>query len=295
MIVTKQVININGHHLSCTIMDPAEGIQPSAVCLFSHGQGDYSSRYTQVLHPFTHRGIRCIAFDLLGHGESPGTRGHVEKLTLIDAIILKGIEMAGDLPYGIAGHSMGGLLTLRHLALALQDKLPLPAFCWVNSVLLSPTHNKPDWFIFAAKLLAKIHPGFIIKTGATSELCQTPSASNTMVRDPDHLGHQNISIGWGLELIKASDFVAKNLPPIDSDIPFLFTQGGSDLICPDHLAEKFMADLKLTNKTYKLFPDMRHETFLEPDNILLFNSLDCWLDANLEKIYHLPSSLVRIN
>lgn len=281
MIVTKQLITVNGQALNCTIMDPAVGIEPRAVCLFSHGQGDYSERYTQVLHPFTQRAIRCIAFDLPGHGQSPGKRGHVGNLSLIDAIIKKGIEMAGELPYGIAGHSMGGLLTLRHLILALQENLPLPKFCWVNSVLLSPTQNKPAWFISSAKILAKIYPKFIVKTGATRELCQTPIDGNFTPRSPDHPGHQNISIGWGTELIKTAKFVNENLPLLNSDIPFLFTQGGSDLICPNHLAEQLISKLKLTNKTYKLFPDMRHETFAEPDNALLFSSIDAWLDENL--------------
>ncbi len=288
MKVTKQDIKVGGHLLSCTLMDPADGIEPRAVCLFTHGQGDHSGRYTEVLHPFTERGIRCIAFDLRGHGQSPGKRGHVGKVSFIDAVIDKGIEMAGDLPYGIAGHSMGGLLTLRHLTLALQGRLPLPEFCWVNSVLLSPTHNKPDWFITSAKILAKIHPRFMVKTGATAELCQTPTDGNLIERDSDHPGHQNISIGWGVELIKTAKFVDKTLPLMTSDIPFLYTQGGTDLICPDQLAEKFINSLKLTNKTYKLFPHMRHETFAEPDHQQIFNTVNDWLDENLGRIYHLP-------
>ena len=281
MIVSKKDILIDGHLLCCTIMEPAEGIHPSAVCLFTHGQGDHSERYTEVLHPFTQRGIRCIAFDLHGHGSSPGKRGHVGKITLIDSIITKGIEMAGDLPYGIAGHSMGGLLTLRHLTLALQGHLPMPKFCWVNSGLLSPAENKSNLFVASAKILAKIHPKFTIKTGATPELCQTPTDGNFIKKDPNHPGHQYISIGWGVELIKAAEFVHKNLPLLVSDIPFLYTQGGTDLICPDRLAEKLINSLKLTKATYKLFPNMRHETFAEPDHQLLFDALDEWLDENM--------------
>lgn len=281
MIIRKQDIQVAGHLLHCIQMDPPDGVEPRAVCLFTHGQGDHSERYTEVLHPFTERGIRCIAFDLHGHGQSPGKRGHVGKVSFIDAVIEKGIEMARDLPYGIAGHSMGGLLTLRHLTLALQGNLPLPKFCWVNSVLLSPTHNKPGWFIRSAKILAKIHPSFMVKTGATPELCQTPSDGKFQERGPDHPGHQSISIGWGVELIKTADYVEKNLPLMTSGIPFLYTQGGTDLICPDQLAEKFINSLKLTNKTYKLFPNMRHETFAEPDHHLIFDTLDQWLDQNL--------------
>mgnify|MGYP000483530772 CR=1 FL=1 len=281
MRVSREDIQIEGHLLSCTLMDPPENIETRGVCLFTHGQGDYSERYTEVLHPFTERGIRCIAFDLHGHGKSPGKRGHVGNVSFIDSVIAKGISMADGLPYGIAGHSMGGLLTLRHLTLALQGKLPLPEFCWVNSVLLSPTQNKSSLFIASAKMLAKLHPKFTIKTGATPELCQTPKDGQIKKRGPDYAGHQHISVGWGVELIKTADFVENNLPHMVSDIPFLYTQGGTDLICPDHLAEKFINSLKLTNKTYKLFPHMRHETFAEPESHLLFDTIERWLDKNL--------------
>ncbi len=288
MKVTQKDIKVDGHILNCTIMEPPEGTKTKAVCLFTHGQGDYSARYTEVLHPFTQRGIKCIAFDLFGHGQSPGIRGHISNLNLIDAIIEKSIEMAADLPFGIAGHSMGGLLTLRHLTLALLGKTPPPTFCWVNSALLSLTQNKPDWFISTAKILSKIHPTLTIKTGATPELCQTPTDGQYIERKANHPGHQNISIGWGVELIKTSQLVTQKLPTLISNIPFLFTQGGTDHICPDIIAQKFVNSLKLTNKTYKLFPHMRHETFAEPDHHLVFETISTWLDHNIHSIYHLP-------
>ncbi len=284
MIVSLKDIQVAGHQLRCTLMDPPQGTPSQAVCLFTHGQGDHSGRYTEVLHPFTERGIRCIAFDLYGHGSSPGKRGHVGKLSFIDAVIKKGIEMAGDLPHGIAGHSMGGLLTLRHLTLALQGTLPTPKFCWVNSPLLSITQNKSKLFIASSKILAKIYPKFRVKTGATPELCQTPIDGNFTEKGPDHPGHQFISIGWGVELIKTAEFIQKNLPLHTSEIPLLFTQGGADLICPSHIAEDLINKLKFTNKIFKLYPEMRHETFAEPGHQLLFDTMNNWLDESIEKI-----------
>ena len=266
------------------IMDPElleRKTNVQGVCLFTHGQGDYSERYSEVLHPFTERGIRCIIFDLPGHGDSPGKRGHVGDLEFIDKVIEKGLEMAGGLPYGIAGHSMGGLLTLRHLTLSLQGLLPLPQYCWINAALLSPAENKSDLFIKCAKLFSKICPKLMVKTGTSPELCRTEIA-DTYVRKPGvkRSSHQHISIKWGVELIKASEFVRDQLPLIKSEIPLLYTQGGTDFICPDHLAESFFTKLNFNNKTYKLFPEMRHETFAEPDRESLFKSIGAWLDKH---------------
>ena len=281
MKVSTKNIHVDDQILHCSLFDPEPHKKVEGVCLFTHGQGDYSERYTEVLHPFTKHGIRCILFDLPGHGESPGKRGHVGNLSLIDHIIAKGLEMVGDLPYGIAGHSMGGLLTLRHLTLSLQGALPPPNYCWINSALLSPTENKSRNFIKLATILSKIHPKMRINTGTRPELCRTSSEKPLHETKSKSPNHQLISVGWGVELIKASQFVSENLPNIKSDIPLLYTQGGSDDICPDHIAEKFIKKLQFSNKTYKLFPEMRHETFAEPDRKSLFSTIDTWLNKQL--------------
>jgi len=285
MIISEHNVQIEGHLLHRTIFDPAEESGPAKMaCLFSHGQGDFSKRYADVLHPFTERGIRCISMDLLGHGMSPGKRGHVGNIALIDQVIQSNLALTEGLDYGIAGHSMGGLLTLRHLTLALENMLPMPQFCWVNSPLLQPAHGKADWFIKMARYLAKRAPKLTIKTGANPALCQTSmvgakkkSYSN---RQKKELGHQKISLGWGVELIAISEYIAQNLPSHDADIPFLLTQGDTDFICPHSNADAFFEQLKLSNKTYHLFKNMRHETFAEPNNQELFTALTDWLEKN---------------
>jgi len=189
--------------------------------------------------------------------------------------------MIGDLPYGIAGHSMGGLLTLRHLTLSLQGNLPKPEYCWVNSALLSPAENKSNNFVKLATIISKIYPQMMVNTGTSPELCRTPSEDTPVRSKSKSSSHQLISVGWGVELIKASHYINKNLPLLESDIPLLYTQGGIDYICPDQIAENFINTLQFSNKTYKLFPKMRHETFAEPDKKSLFSTIDTWLDSHL--------------
>lgn len=283
MIISEHNVQIEGHLLHRTIFDP-ENQEPKMACIFSHGQGDFSKRYADVLHPFTERGIRCISMDLLGHGLSPGKRGHCGNLELIDHVIQSNLELIEGLDYGIAGHSMGGLLTLRHLTLALENKLPMPKFCWVNSPLLQPAHGRTERFIKMARFLAKRAPKFTIKTGATPELCQStavgPSTKVTQGELKQRLGHQRISLGWGIELISTSEFISQNLPQSNDNIPFLFTQGDTDYICPHAIAEDFFEQLNLPNKSYHLFENMRHETFAEPNNEELFTTISNWLELH---------------
>jgi len=283
MNISEHNVQIEGHLLHRTIFDPSD-TPPKMACLFSHGQGDFSKRYADVLHPFTERGIRCISMDLLGHGMSPGKRGHCGNLELIDHIIQSNLALTEDLDYGIAGHSMGGLLTLRHLTLALEERLPMPKFCWVNSPLLQPAHGRADWFIKMARFLAKRAPKFTIKTGATPELCQSAMVgASKKTPQPEmrkRLGHQKISLSWGIELIAISEYISQNLLNQEVKIPFLLTQGDTDYICPHANAEEFFEQLKLPNKSYCLFENMRHETFAEPNNEELFTAISQWLEKN---------------
>lgn len=47
----------------------------AVVCLV-HGMGEHIGRYTHVAAQITEKGYSLIAFDLRGHGQSEGPRGH---------------------------------------------------------------------------------------------------------------------------------------------------------------------------------------------------------------------------
>ncbi|MEO1857786.1 MAG: alpha/beta fold hydrolase [Rubritalea sp.] len=274
-------ITIDGNLLHRMTLLPDEGIECTAACIFSHGQGDYGERYLDVLHPFTDRGIKCIVTDHQGHGRSTGKRGHIDSTHFIDKVIANNLEAAGHLPTGIAGHSMGGLLTLRHLALSLQGKLPTPDFCWVNAPLLYPGYGRPDWFIRLANMLATVAPSTTIHTGVKPEMCllEDPSAGR-LPKDPLSLGHRRVSIGWGSELIRIAEFTQSTLHKSSFNRPFLFTQGGADSVCPEDKAHDFFSRLGWPSKQYQCFPSMLHETFAEPKRNELFELIGRWIDEH---------------
>ena len=278
MRIDSQFIRIAGkrhHHIT---LDPDPGVPVKMVCLFTHGQGDYAERYAEVLQPFTHRGIRCLLTDLRGHGRSPGKRGHL-RLRDIDAVLQHNLELAGQLPVGIAGHSMGGLLTLRHLALSLTGDLPVPEFCWVNGPLLRPANGHPDWFVNVAHKIAKLLPRTTIDTKVTAEQCSRGEEGDDRVPKLGELGHQRVSLGWGSQLIEISTFVHSTLGSHSYDKPFLLTQGLDDQICPPPFAHQFFQELQWPKKHWIGLEDMRHETFAEPNREILYQSISHWLDG----------------
>jgi len=172
MIIEEEKVNIEGHLLHKFVMRPDRGVSERAVGLFYHGQGDYAERYQDILTPFTDAGIRCVLTDLPGHGYSPGRRGHAGNKTLLDAIITHSLSELDGLPYGVMGHSMGGLLAARHLVLSGRGELPRVQFAWLNAPLVRPGYGRSRSFLNWVRFLARVFPQLTISTGITSEMCR---------------------------------------------------------------------------------------------------------------------------
>ncbi len=96
--------------------------RPRANLLLQHGYSEYANRfvdkYNQLIPRLLELGINVYAFDMYGHGESPGDRG----VTDVEHAVqdhLKARQALRDepLPLFLFGHSLGGLVTASSVAL----------------------------------------------------------------------------------------------------------------------------------------------------------------------------------
>ncbi len=101
---------------------------PRALVALVHGLGEHAGRYAHVAAALAHAGYEPFAFDLRGHGRSPGARGWAPSASVmladIDALVDRARAARPGLPVVLYGHSLGGLLVL---AWALRDRQALPA------------------------------------------------------------------------------------------------------------------------------------------------------------------------
>jgi pimeloyl-ACP methyl ester carboxylesterase len=105
--VTRESVVVDGNRIS--YLDCGDASSP--VVLLVHGMLSDSGTWTDNLEPLGARGLRAIAIDLLGHGESDAPRGPY----LLDdyAILLDGFLEALDLKSAtICGHSLGGAIAV---------------------------------------------------------------------------------------------------------------------------------------------------------------------------------------
>ncbi len=103
---------------NCTISIGGLGISPRPSWL-THGHGEHSGRYGNVVNWFVPHGYAVYAFDLRGHGRSPGPRGHIDRWDVLredlKAFLMLVQGQALGQPVFLIGHSMGGLIALEYV------------------------------------------------------------------------------------------------------------------------------------------------------------------------------------
>lgn len=288
MIIESQRVNIKGYLLHRLVLHPDVDVPVRAAAMFYHGQGDYGERYGDILGDFTRRGVRCFVTELPGHGLSPGRRGHCGDTALLDAVVADSLKAMNGLPYGVMGHSMGGLLATRHLVLAGLGRLPVPVFCWLSSPLMVPSKRRSAFVRFLIRWLSPIMPSLTVSTGVVPVMCRVKSEDNeggvpeASLSPPKHrLWHNRVSMGWGACLLDYERLVASSLESIPKEVPLLFTQGELDPICPAETAREYFSRLPNEAKDYHEFPEMLHEPFRGEGSERLFAVLEEWLDGEM--------------
>lgn len=123
-----------------------EVVSPRAAVLVVHGLGEHSGRYAELASHLSRERISVFVPDLRGHGLSGGSRGHVESfedyLDDVDLVLAAAAARAGGAPLFLLGHSLGGLIALRHAQH--RPDAPIRGLA-LSSPLLRPAAPPPPW------------------------------------------------------------------------------------------------------------------------------------------------------
>jgi len=253
--------------------------RPRAVVYLIHGLGEHSGRYGHVADRLTQAGYSMFAFDLRGHGKSPGPRGHIPSYEALMKDISSLLEVANkqfpQLSSFLYGHSLGGNLVLNYI---LRHQPQLKGVI-VSDPWLRLAFEPPRFKIILAQITDYIWPSFSQKNGLdTKVLSRDPEVVHAYENNP--LVHDHISsrmfIGiyqsgyWALE--HASEF----------SLPLLLMHGGDDKIISVKASHEF-ANTKTKNCTLKIWDGLYHEIHNEPEKEEVFKFLIDWLDKEVLK------------
>lgn len=109
--------------------------------LLTHGWNGRATQLAGFVAPLRAAGFRVVAFDMLGHGQSTGSRANIVQFA--DAITAVA-EAAGG-AHGVVAHSMGGAAT----TIALADGLELERAVFVGAPI-----DPGRWVRYFTKLLS---------------------------------------------------------------------------------------------------------------------------------------------
>ena len=256
--------------------------KPLGVLILIHGLGDHADRFAGVAEALREN-FAVFAFDLPGHGNSPGKPGRVSGFTgLLDDIALASqtmTEQFGDLPQVILGHSMGGNLAANYVLRRheLSSETVGPAALVLCAPMLLPPQPMPRPTIFAAWLTGYLFPFF--RFGRQID-------PNELTSDPDEIhaikDDQNLHSKISMHL--ATQLVAQGRSAIDQarhiKIPTLILHGEDDSMI-DHAVSKNFAIRIGELATLRTFPKTKHALFHDRSREEVIEQLKQWLQSTI--------------
>lgn len=267
---------------------------PRGVVLLVHGLGEHASRYTHVAHQLMDWGFAVRSYDQRGHGESGGARGALPSETsllddlaeVVDDTRLRCMRLPNlvdisdpaqqQLPLILLGHSLGGLVVSRFVALGIRP---------VEGVVMSSPALDAGLSRLQKLLLAAAPPcthNFSVSNGLNPSFI---SHDERVVKayKADRLVHDRISVRLGRFIASAGP--ATIAAAASWKTPTLLMYSGDDhLVNPEGsrlFAEKASnsSAVRAGTVTVKRFGGLYHELFNELNPSQVFETLRVWLDA----------------
>lgn len=246
---------------------------PKAAVILVHGHGDHSGGLQNLSACLANHDYVVYAFDLRGHGKSPGKRGYIRTWAeyrgdLHEFRKLVSSELSG-LPLYIAGHSLGGVIVLDY-SLDHGDGLDgIIAIAPATSYEVTRTEK------LLVSLMGKLKSDYSIeKHGNLEVLTKDPEVISRL--SSDDLRHNTVTPGLGRGLMQTVVRLTNEAQSIQH--PFLLQFGLDDEITPPTKLRQFYNSVGSQDKQKWEYPSMRHRPFDDLGREQFLADMDGWLD-----------------
>ncbi|MES2509056.1 MAG: lysophospholipase [Pseudomonadota bacterium] len=262
-------------------------LNPRGQVLIVHGLGEHAMRYDHVATQLIEWGFAVRSYDQRGHGESVGARGAVpseaallyDLAEIVDDTRQRSRQDSADgkpLPLILLGHSMGGLISGRFVALGVRPVAGL--------VMSSPALDAglSAFQRFKLRLGYRLAPDLCVGNGLDARYI---SHDEEVVRRymTDRLVHSKISP-------RLASFITRAGPPTVAaaanwKVPTLLMYAGQDKLVSPNGSRAFARiaaaspAVKPGTVTAQCFEGLYHEIFNELEAEPVFGALKTWLDS----------------
>ena len=238
--------------------------KPVAILLVAHGFAEHSGRYMNLVNYFLPKGFAIYALDHRGHGRSDGERVQIEKFT----DYLKDLKTFFDIvrrenpenKVFLVGHSMGAAISTAYV-IRQQHEL---AGLILSGGGITTDEMPPQ---------APRKPGQPLDTGFIS---RDPAVIDAYINDP--LVYRG-PIPQNSAVTGSRSTLNELVPQIK--LPILI-MAGNDPHVTDGLRSKALYEVVgSTDKRLKLYDNLRHEIFNEPEYKEVMADMAIWLEEQL--------------
>jgi alpha-beta hydrolase superfamily lysophospholipase len=250
---------------------PAE---PRRALVLVHGLAEHSGRYDHVGAWFSARDCAVHAYDHRGHGRSQGARGHVaafgELLDDLEAFLALVRREHPDLPIALVGHSMGGLV----VGALLSERKPDVLGAVTSGAALELPPGISGTRLRVVRALRRIAPRLRIAGGVDpATLSRDPEVVRAYADDP--FVYRRITVSLASELMDA--IVRTAAGAIQVQVPMLLLHGEADRLCAARGSRSFHGQLRGGGHRLRVYPQLRHEIFNEPEQEQVCEDVLAWL------------------
>jgi acylglycerol lipase len=253
-------------------------IAPRGVVVLSHGFGEHARRYDHVAQRFGESGLVTYALDHRGHGRSGGKRVYLRNLSEFtgDFHTLVGIAAADHptLERIVLGHSMGGGIVF---AYAIEHPDDYTAVVLSGPAVAAQSIVSPVTVV-AAKVLGAMVPGLPVEQLDANAVSRDPAVVAAYNADP-LVHHGKIPAGIGKALIE----LGESMPRLAASLtaPLLVVHGGQDSLVPVDGSRRLVECVGSEDVTLKIYPELYHEVFNEPERAMVLDEVAAWIEARL--------------
>lgn len=228
--------------------------------LISHGAAEHGENYRHIAEFFTGHGWDVVVGDHRGHGRSTGVRTHIKSFGHY-AQDLEQIRDYYDLEpstTAVLGHSMGGLIAIRH-AQMFPDRV-------AGLVLVSPLLRVkvpiPRRTLALGRVLSIIAPRARFQSRVDPRtITRCPEALKRRLNDA--LTHRSVTARWFFAMRSGLNLAWKAAHKLNT--PILILQAGADEIVDPQAPELWLQKVPSLDADLRSFPEHYHELLNEPD------------------------------
>ena len=242
--------------------------------LIVHGLGEHSGRYEVFGLRLTKKKSGIYSFDLPGHGNSDGRKGHIQKFyEFIDATeqVLIHIRRNNlECQIVLFGHSLGGLIALNFLIDRESREIESAI---ISSPWIKLAIEVPKYLLNIQRVFKNLFPSLSLNNRINPlDLSKDQKIINEYINDKNV--HDRISIKLYSEVVDSIQLVKEKSEKIK--IRTLIYHGKNDRLISYHGSEEI--NKKINNSELNILNNVYHEPHNDIEKDLVFDKIYKFLE-----------------